>query len=361
MNRDQSSRNNTDNDRSRSQRRLALALLLILMLAGMFFFISDSPGIVRYREILLGELRSGGENDPEEAQTEDAGAAETQSEADTDQSVLPDPDSLPEFSGGHYVRVNGGTPAFPDAVYEKAGYTSGGGPGPVSENGTVWTIKRNGITAYEYYGELDELGRCTVAYGCLGRETMPAEGSERGDISRIHPSGWAKAQRWERCHLIAWALSDENDNEANLITGTHYLNYDGMRPLEEETEHYIWNTGNHVLYMARPYYYKDELIARGVQLTAMSVEDGGKGLSFNVYLFNVTPGAEINYRNGVVTTGEQAAQEARAYVINTRSGVFHYPTCDGAKSIYEKNRREVTATRKELTDQGYIPCGYCEP
>ena len=113
--------------------------------------------------------------------------------------------------------------------------------------------------------------------------------------------------------------------------------------------------------MARPYYYKDELIARGVQLTAMSVEDGGKGLSFNVYLFNVTPGAEINYRNGVVTTGEQAAQEARAYVINTRSGVFHYPTCDGAKSIYKKNRREVTATRKELTDQGYIPCGYCEP
>ena len=361
MNRDQDSRDNTVNNRSRSQRRLALALLLILLLAGVFFFLSDSPGLVRYREILLGELGFGGEDDPEETQAEETSAGETETEASADQNMLPDPEALPEYSGEHYVRVNGGIPAFPDDVYEKAGYTSGGGPGSVSESGTVWTIKPNSITAYEYYGGLDELGRCTVAYGCLGRETMPVEGAERGDISRIHPSGWAKAQRWERCHLIAWALSDENDNEGNLITGTHYLNYDGMRPLEEETEHYIWNTGNHVLYMARPYYHKDELVARGVQLTAMSVEDGGKGISFNVYLFNVTPGAEINYHNGVVTTGEQAAQEARAYVINTRSGVFHYPTCDGAKSIYKKNRKDVTATRKELTDRGYIPCGYCEP
>ena len=130
---------------------------------------------------------------------------------------------------------------------------------------------------------------------------------------------------------------------------------------EEEAEHYIWNTGNHVLYMAQPYYSGDELIARGVKMTCQSVEDGGKGLSYNVYLFNVTPGAEINYRNGVVTTSEQAAQDARLYVINTRSGVFHYPSCEGAQSIYKKNRKEVTATRKELTDQGYIPCGYCEP
>ena len=190
---------------------------------------------------------------------------------------------------------------------------------------------------------------------------MPADGTTRGDISRIHPSGWAKAQNWERCHLIAWALSDENDNERNLVTGTHYMNHDGMRPLEEEVEHYIWNTGNHVLYMSRPLFRGNELIARGVQMTAWSCEDQGKGISFNVYCFNVTPGAEINYVNGVVTTEEQASQDARDYVINTRSGVFHYPTCEGAQSIYKKNRREVHTTRKELTDQGYIPCGYCEP
>ena len=272
-----------------------------------------------------------------------------------------DPEHLPEYDGHHYVTVNGGVPALPDDVYEKAGYTEGGSSGSVSESGKVWVVSKGNITPYEYYGELDHLGRCTVAYGCLGPETMPAEDTERGDISRIHPSGWAKAQHWERCHLIAWALSDENANERNLITGTHYLNYDGMRPLEEETEHYIWNTGNHVLYMARPVFSGNELIARGVQMTCESVEDGGKGISFNVYLFNVTPDAEIDYRSGIVTTAEQAAQEPRAYVINTRSGVFHYPSCDGAKSIYKKNRKDVTATRKELTDQGYIPCGYCEP
>jgi DNA-entry nuclease len=217
------------------------------------------------------------------------------------------------------------------------------------------------LTPYEYYGSLDSLDRCTEAYGCLGEETMPAEGQDRGDISSVHPSGWAKAQNWERCHLIAWALSAENANPSNLITGTHYLNYDGMRPLEEEVEHYIWNTGNHVLYYAKPWFSGDELVARGIQMVARSVEDNGEGISFNVYCFNVTPGAEIDYNTGIVTTAEQAKQDARVYIINTRSGVFHYPSCDGVKEMSEHNKKEVTATRKELTDQGYTPCGACEP
>ena len=254
-----------------------------------------------------------------------------------------DPDDLPEYDGHHYVTVNGNVPEFPDDVTAKA-YDASGRPAP-----------------YEYYGSLDDQGRCTAAYGCLGEETMPQEGMERGDISLIHPSGWAKAQNWERCHLIAWALSAEDANPCNLMTGTHYLNYDSMRPLEEEVEHYIWNTGNHVLYMVRPWFSGDELVARGVQMTARSVEDGGKGISFNVYCFNVTPNASIDYMTGIVTTEEQAAQEARLYVINKRSRVFHYPSCDGAKSMSPHNREEVTATRVELTSQGYIPCGYCEP
>ena len=349
-------------DEGKAGRRLAQALLLLLIIGGFFFCVSDSPGIARYRQLVINELGLGGgtaDSEPADAEeTEDTGSAPADSSGGI---AYIDPKSLPEFAGEHYVTVNNSAPVFPNELFEKAGYTSGGSSGQVSESGTVWTVNKKDIIPYEYYGELDGLGRCTVACGCLGRETMPADNTERGDISRIHPSGWAKAQNWERCHLIAWALSDENANECNLITGTHYLNYDGMRPLEEETEHYIWNTGNHVLYMVRPVFSGDELIARGVQMTAQSVEDGGKGLSFNVYLFNVTPGAEINYMNGVVTTEEQAAQEARAYVINTRSGVFHYPSCDGAKSIYKKNRKDVTATRKELTDQGYIPCGYCEP
>ena len=168
MNRNSYSRENTENKSGKSQRRLALALLLILLLAGVFFFLSDSPGLVRYREILLGELGFGGEDDPEETQAEETSAGETETEASADQNMLPDPEALPEYSGEHYVRVNGGIPAFPDDVYEKAGYTSGGGPGSVSESGTVWTIKRNSLTAYEYYGELDELRTYTIACGGLG-------------------------------------------------------------------------------------------------------------------------------------------------------------------------------------------------
>ena len=213
----------------------------------------------------------------------------------------------------------------------------------------------------QFYNDLDKLGRTQVAFGCLGRETMPEENEDRGDISSIHPSGWAKAQSWERCHLIAWSLSAENANPGNLITGTHYLNYDSMRPLEEETMQYIYNTGNHVLYMSEPIYKGDELVARGVHMVARSVEDNGDGLSFNVYCFNVTPGAEIDYNTGIVTTGEQAKQDARLYVINKRSKVFHYPSCDGAKEMSKYNREEVTATRSELTSQGYTPCGSCEP
>ena len=268
--------NKNKKEKGGSGRRLAAALILLLLIGGFFFWVSDSPGIVKLRESLTGahstESQDGG---ADTADNEGARSTEDGRGSAGDVAAV-DPDKLPEFTGDHYVKVNGGVPALPDDVYEKAGYTEGGSRGSVSESGKVWAVSKGNITPYEYYGELDHLGRCTVAYGCLGPETMPAEDTERGDISRIHPSGWAKAQHWERCHLIAWALSDENANERNLITGTHYLNYDGMRPLEEETEHYIWNTGNHVLYMARPVFSGNELIARGVQMTCESVEDGGK-------------------------------------------------------------------------------------
>ena len=279
----------------------------------------------------------------ERQQSTTAGAGPETSGGENGNIPAVDAEDLPEYDGKHYVTVNGNTPEFPDEVTAKAYDASGR------------------LTPYEFYGSLDDLGRCTIAYGCLGEETMPEKGQERGDISPVHPSGWAKAQNWERCHLIAWALSAEDDNPGNLITGTHYLNYDGMRPLEEETERYIWNTGNHVIYMVKPWFSGDELVARGVQMTARSVEDKGKGISFNVYCFNVTPNASIDYATGIVTTKEQAEQEPRLYVINKRSGVFHYPSCEGAQTMSPHNREEVTATRVELTSQGYVPCGYCEP
>ncbi len=376
-----SNRNNQQNTRQQnktkggSQRRLALALLLVLILAAFWFFETENPAVSSLRGRFLGSQNTESVEDPGSSDTsgdksgadnagnqngeENTSGNELVSDSSGDVAGL-DPNALPEYNGSHYVTVNGNIPAFPEEVYTKAGLVSENGKWK-TEGSKVGRIDSNKLVPYEFYGELDSLGRCTVAYGCLGEETMPASGVERGDISKIHPSGWARAQNWERCHLIAWALSDENANERNLVTGTHYLNHDGMRPLEEEVEHYIWNTGNHVLYMSKPIFSGKELVPRGVQMTVWSCEDQGKGMAFNVYCFNVTPGAEINYVNGVVTTQEQAGQEARLYVVNTRSGVFHYPSCDGAKSIYKKNRKEVTATRKELTDQGYIPCGYCEP
>ena len=336
--------------------RLLSALVIVILLAAVFFMVSDAPFIKGARDTLM---RSFGyeaidENEgSEQGEAKDNGGGTIESAGKDNiggEVASLDVGALPEFNGEHYVKVNGNMPEFPDEVYERASLVNEGD-----------RINAKSLTPYEYYGSLDDLDRCTYACGCLGEETMPAEGQDRGDISSVHPSGWAKAQNWERCHLIAWALSAENANPSNLITGTHYLNYDGMRPLEEEVEHYIWNTGNHVLYYVKPYFSGDELVARGVQMTAKSVEDNGKGISFNVYCFNVTPGAEIDYKTGIVTTEEQAAQDARTYIINTRSGVFHYPSCDGVKEMSEHNKKQVTATRSELTAQGYTPCGYCEP
>ena len=346
-----------NNTNGKSRRRPALALVLVLLIAAVFFVMSDIPFIKGARDSLMHKLGyESVDQDGESADDDNGGSA--QNGGDAVSGI--DAGSLPEYNGEHYVEVNGNIPEFPDDVYERAGLVKDGDSWKTKGN-LMSTIDSNKLTPYEYYGSLDDLSRCTFAYGCLGEETMPQEGQERGDISSVHPSGWAKAQNWERCHLIAWALSAENANPQNLITGTHYLNYDGMRPLEEEVEHYIWNTGNHVLYMVKPWFYGDELVARGVQMTAWSVEDKGEGVSFNVYCFNVTPGAEINYQTGIVTTEEQAAQAPRLYVINKRSKVFHYPSCEGAQSMSPGNREEVTATRSELTEQGYTPCGACEP
>ena len=160
-------------------------------------------------------------------------------------------------------------------------------------------------TAYEKYSPLDKLGRCGPAMACLGRETMPTE--ERGPIDMIRPSGWHTVRYddliedkylYNRCHLIAYSLAGENDNELNLITGTRHMNIDGMLPFEIETVNYILDTGNHVLYRVTPCFRENDLVAAGVLMEAYSVEDNGWGLSFNVFVFNVQPGIAIDYKTG---------------------------------------------------------------
>ena len=186
---------------------------------------------------------------------------------------------IPQYAGSAYVEINGNIPFFQESDIT--------------------------TTAYEEYSPMDRLGRCGPATACLGRETMPTE--ERGEIGMIRPSGWYTVRYddliedkylYNRCHLIAYSLAGENDNELNLITGTRYMNIDGMLPFEIEVIDYILDTGNHVLYRVTPCFFENDLVARGVLMEAYSVEDNGWGLSFNVFVFNVQPGVNIDYRTG---------------------------------------------------------------
>ena len=183
---------------------------------------------------------------------------------------------IPEFSGEPYVLINNNMPNFPIEDYQKG--------------------------AFEEYSELDDLGRCGVAYACVGKETMPTE--ERGDIGMVKPSGWQTKKYncvdgkylYNRCHLLGYQLTAENANKENLITGTRYLNVTGMLPFENEVADYVKDTGNHVLYRVTPIFDGEDLVAKGVQMEADSVENDE--VCFNVYVYNVQPGVVIDYVTG---------------------------------------------------------------
>lgn len=193
-----------------------------------------------------------------------------------------DLNSIPEYNNKPYVIINNNIPDFPEEDYTKK--------------------------AFETYSELDSLGRCGVAYANICTQIMPKKGETRGEISAIQPSGW-KTLRFDglvdgnylynRCHLIGWQLAGENANPKNLITGTRYMNVEGMLPFENMVDDYIEeNTKNHVLYRVTPIFEGDNLVASGVQMEAYSVEDNGKGIKFNVYVYNVQPEITINYKTG---------------------------------------------------------------
>ncbi len=185
---------------------------------------------------------------------------------------------VPAFSGVPYVVVNDNQPEFEDSLIT--------------------------VNAYEHYSKLDNLGRCGYAIACIGTEIMPTE--ERGSIGQVKPSGWHTVKYdivdgkylYNRCHLIGYQLSGENANEQNLITGTRYLNVEGMLPFENMVADYVKETDNHVMYRVTPVYNGNDLVASGVQMEAWSVEDDGGGICFNVYVYNSQPGVVINYATG---------------------------------------------------------------
>ncbi len=196
------------------------------------------------------------------------------------QSQTVDLSDIPDYSGKAYVVLDGNIPDFSEVELKTVGY--------------------------ETYLSLDGLGRTQMVIASVGKDTMPKKDEERGSISNIKPSGWKQAKYdninggwlYNRCHLIGWQLSAENANKKNLITGTNYLNVEGMLPFENMVADYIKETKNHVAYRITPVYDGDNLLASGVQMEAYSVEDKGEGICFNVYCYNVQPGIAINYKDG---------------------------------------------------------------
>ena len=224
--------------------------------------------------------------------------------------------------------------------------------------------------SYEHYGELDALNRCTYTMACIGPDLMPTE--DRGNIGQVKPTGWVTAKYdfvdgkylYNRCHLIGFQLTGENANERNLITGTRYMNVDGMLPFENMVADYIKETGNHVLYRVIPVFEGDNLVADGVTMEAWSVEDEGEGICFYVYVYNVQPGVEIDYLTGESWLAEAVAGENEAistYVVNTASGKFHDGTCTQADSIKSENKESFETTRSQMIAWSFEPAGCCKP
>lgn len=174
----------------------------------------------------------------------------------------------------------------------------------LEDNWPSFDVEDMTIEPFETYSELDSLGRCGVAYANICLEIMPTE--ERGDIGQVKPSGWQTVKYdcvdgkylYNRCHLIGYQLAGENANKQNLITGTRYMNVEGMLPFENMVDDYVENTGNHVLYRVTPIFEGTNLVANGVRMEAFSVEDEGEGICFNVYVYNVQPGIIIDYATG---------------------------------------------------------------
>ncbi|MBQ8682909.1 MAG: DNA/RNA non-specific endonuclease [Clostridia bacterium] len=256
-------------------------------------------------------------------------------------------ETVPAYSGAAYVALKGNQPDFTEA--------------------DMTTV------SYESYSDLDALGRCGVTMACVGQDIMPTE--DRGSIGQVKPTGWHTVKYdcvdgkylYNRCHLIGYQLTGENANGRNLITGTRYLNIEGMLPFEDMVADYVKETGNHVLYRVTPVFKENNLLASGVVMEGWSVEDAGEGVCFHVYAYNVQPGVQIDYATGdsalgeVPTTTAAPQADAQTYILNTNSKKFHLPTCGLAEDIKESNRRTVTENREELIDQGYSPCKSCNP
>lgn len=248
-------------------------------------------------------------------------------------------DNIPEFNGQPYVILNNNTPTFKEEDYT--------------------------LNSYETYGNLDYLGRCTVAQAVINTDIMPTK--ERGAIGSVKPTGW-RIEKYDfvdgkylynRCHLLGYQLTGENANEKNLITGTRYMNTQGMLPFENMVADYVQDTGSPVLMRVTPIFEGKNLVASGVVMEAISLEDEGEGVCFNVYCYNVQPGVNIDYLTGKSTL--ELSTESETFVLNKNSRKIHKPDCSNVEDIKEKNKEIYTGDINTLIKSGYSKCKSCKP
>lgn len=254
--------------------------------------------------------------------------------------------AIPEYTGSAYTVLNDNIPDFPEEDFTEE--------------------------SFETYSDMDSLGRCGVAYANIGEDLMPT--TKRGSIGQVKPSGWHTVKYdsvdgkylYNRCHLIGYQLTAENANEKNLITGTRYLNTEGMLPFENMVADYIKETGNHVLYRVTPLFDGNNLVATGVQMEAESVEDKGDGILYNVFCYNIQPGITIDYKSGDSSENEDMPEDTESasvseFVLNTSSKKFHKPSCSSISKIKQENKEVYKGSRDALISQGYDPCKKCNP
>ena len=253
---------------------------------------------------------------------------------------------IPAYAGNSFVILDDNKPAFSKQDRERT-------------------------DAFETYSDLDELGRCGVAYANICKELMPTE--ERGAIGMVKPTGWHTVKYdnvegkylYNRCHLIGYQLAGENANEKNLITGTRYLNVTGMLKFEDQVADYVKATDHHVLYRVTPVFEEDNLVATGVEMEAYSVEDKGEGVSFHVFVYNVQPGIVIDYATGESWPDDSKTTEntgkGQNYVLNTNTHKFHTQNCESVRDIADSNKEVYTGYREDLINMGYEPCKRCKP
>ena len=303
---------------------------------------------------------------------------------------------IPAYTGALCININHGEPGF--------------------------TEQDEARGTFLQFSDLDFEGRCGTAFARIGPDTISNE--KRGDISQVHPSGWVQRKYsfvddgmlYNRSHLIAHQLCGENANEKNLITGTRTFNAVGMLYYEELVGDYVRSTGNHVLYRVTPLFAANDLVARGVQMEAKSLEDNGEAVQFNVFVYNVEPGVAIDYvtgeswessetpqvtskgsatittaaaaradkaaagsangskadggsssgsgaasGNGSNSASNQGASEQQDYILNVKNKKFHKPDCSATSDISSANKQDFTGTRNQLIARGYSPCGICKP